>query len=408
MKKLRMILKPAMCLFGGVATAGSRAGAYRAPWQSLAIALGFWLAFCVPWSRATSTNEPAKPNHPCRYTNEVVEDMPWSIHIVEIERGRHDFELCTTLGKGDVIGMGTVSEQIKSLPRECGEPVAAINGDFYEKSEQQEGRARDLQIRFGEVTSSPAGHTCFWIALDGTPQMTNIASRFRVIWADGKTTPLGLNQVREDDAAVLYTSVFGASTRTTGGIDLILERATNTAWLPLRVGQVYTARVREIRSAGNASLGRDIMVLSLGSKLAARLPATQPGTLLRVAIETWPDLRGVEVAIGGGPALVRNGKLMEWSGFIKLRHPRSAIGWNKKHIFLVEVDGRQSNISIGMTFPELAGYMAKLGCEQAMNFDGGGSATLWALGAIRNSPSEGDERPAPNALVLVKKPVPKP
>ena len=306
------------------------------------------------------------------------------------------------------MSMGTVSEQIKSLPRECGEPVAAINGDFYEKSEKQEGRARDLQIRFGEVTSSPAGHTCFWIALDGTPQMTNIASRFRVIWADGKTTPLGLNQVREDDAAVLYTSVFGASTRTTGGIDLILERATNTAWLPLRVGQVYTARVREIRSAGNASLGRDIMVLSLGSKLAARLPATQPGTLLRVAIETWPDLRGVEVAIGGGPALVRNGKLMEWSGFIKLRHPRSAIGWNKKHIFLVEVDGRQSNISIGMTFPELAGYMAKLGCEQAMNFDGGGSATLWALGAIRNSPSEGDERPAPNALVLVKKPVPKP
>ena len=367
-----------------------------------------WLALSVSLSASAGTNEAIAPDHGCRYTNEVVEDMPWSIHIIQIERGRRDLELCTALGKGEVIGMGTVSDQVKSLPRARGQALAAINGDFYEKSEKQEGRARDLQIRFGEVTSSPAGHTCFWIALDGTPQMTNIASRFRVIWADGKTTPLGLNQVREDDAAVLYTSVFGASTRTTGGIDLILERATNTACLPLRVGQVYTARVREIRSAGNASLGRDIMVLSLGSKLAARLPATQPGTLLRVAIETWPDLRGVEVAIGGGPALVRNGKLMEWSGFIKLRHPRSAIGWNKKHIFLVEVDGRQSNISIGMTFPELAGYMAKLGCEQAMNFDGGGSATLWALGAIRNSPSEGDERPAPNALVLVKKPVPKP
>ena len=352
--------------------------------------------------------EPPKKARCFVYTNEVIEDMPWSIHIIKIDRERRDFKFCTTLGRGDVLGMGTVSEQIKSLPSECGEPLAAINGDFYEKSEKHEGRPRDLQIRFGEVVSSPAGHACFWVTPDGTPQMTNVASRFRVIWADGKTTPLGLNQVREDDAAVLYTSVFGASTRTTGGIDLILERATNTAWLPLGVGQVYTARVREVRSAGNASLGRDIMVLSLGPKLAARLPATQPGTLLRVAIETWPDLRGVEVAIGGGPALVRNGKLMEWSGFIKLRHPRSAIGWNKKHIFLVEVDGRQSNISIGMTFPELAGYMAKLGCEQAMNFDGGGSATLWALGAVRNSPSEGDERPAPNALVLVKKPVPKP
>jgi len=38
-----------------------------------------------------------------------------------------------------------------------------------------------------------------------------------------------------------------------------------------------------------------------------------------------------------------------------------------------------------------------------MNLDGGGSATLWALGAVRNSPSEGDERPSANALVLVKK-----
>ncbi len=38
-----------------------------------------------------------------------------------------------------------------------------------------------------------------------------------------------------------------------------------------------------------------------------------------------------------------------------------------------------------------------------MNLDGGGSATLWAFGMVKNSPSEGDERPAPNALVLLKK-----
>jgi exopolysaccharide biosynthesis protein len=38
-----------------------------------------------------------------------------------------------------------------------------------------------------------------------------------------------------------------------------------------------------------------------------------------------------------------------------------------------------------------------------MNFDGGGSSTLWALGAVRNSPSEGDERPSANALVVVRR-----
>ena len=43
-----------------------------------------------------------------------------------------------------------------------------------------------------------------------------------------------------------------------------------------------------------------------------------------------------------------------------------------------------------------------------MNLDGGGSATLWAFGMVKNSPSEGEERPAPNALVPLKRPEPKP
>lgn len=386
----------------------SRGSPSSATWQILVIALGFWLALSVLWSGAASTNEPVKPNHPCRYTNEIVADMPWSIHIVEFDRGRRDFELCTTLGKGDVIGMGTVSEQIKSLPRECGEPLAAINGDFYEKSEKQEGRARDLQIRFGEVTSGPAGHTCFWVAPDGTPQMTNVFSRFRVIWTDGKTTSIGLNQLREEDSAVLYTSVFGASTRTTGGLELVLERGTNADWLPLKVGRHYAGRVREVRKAGNTALRPEIMVLSLGPGLVEEMPAIEAGATVRIVTETTPDLTGVDVAIGGGPALVRNGKPMQWTGLFKLRHPRTALGWNKKHYFLVVVDGRQADISIGMTFPELGNYMARIGCEQAMNLDGGGSATLWAFGVVRNSPSEGEERPAPNALVLVKKSARKP
>src|SRR5438270_6244702 len=101
----------------------------------------------------------------------------------------------------------------------------------------------------------------------GQPHMTNVFSRFRVIWPNGKTTPIGLNQLREDDAAVLYTSVTGPSTRTSGGLDLVLERSTNGPWLPLRVGQVYAAKVREIRSAGNAPITPDTIVLSIGPAL---------------------------------------------------------------------------------------------------------------------------------------------
>jgi exopolysaccharide biosynthesis protein len=155
-------------------------------------------------------------------------------------------------------------------------------------------------------------------------------------------------------------------------------------------------------------LAPETVVLSLGPSLAAQAPSVQPGATVRIVTETIPDLAGVNMAIGGGPALLQDGKPMQFSGLFKFRHPRAAVGWSKEHFFLVEVDGRQANISVGMSFPELADYMAKLGCEQAMNFDGGGSATLWAFGMVRNSPSEGDERPAPNALVVLKKAAPKP
>ena len=85
------------------------------------------------------------------------------------------------------------------------------------------------------------------------------------------------------------------------------------------------------------------------------------------------------------------------------RHPRSAVGWNKEFFYLVEVDGRQKELSVGMTLEELAGYLAGLGCTDAMNLDGGGSATFWLQGQVRNSPCDKKEREIANALVLVKK-----
>jgi exopolysaccharide biosynthesis protein len=57
-----------------------------------------------------------------------------------------------------------------------------------------------------------------------------------------------------------------------------------------------------------------------------------------------------------------------------------------------------------MTFPELAEYLVKLGCDEAMNLDGGGSSTIWAFGQVMNSPCYGHERDTANALVVIRKP----
>lgn len=83
------------------------------------------------------------------------------------------------------------------------------------------------------------------------------------------------------------------------------------------------------------------------------------------------------------------------------RHPRTALGWNAKDYLLVVVDGRQKNLSVGMTLEELGETLVKLGCTEAMNLDGGGSATLWYDGAVKNSPCDGRERPIANSLLIV-------
>lgn len=100
--------------------------------------------------------------------------------------------------------------------------------------------------------------------------------------------------------------------------------------------------------------------------------------------------------------MVRDGKVVVTADG-RGRHPRTAIGWNKDHFFMVEVDGRQRGLSVGMTYQELANYMIKLGCDTALNLDGGGSATLWVMGQVMNSPSEGRPRGCANGLVLIQK-----
>jgi exopolysaccharide biosynthesis protein len=84
------------------------------------------------------------------------------------------------------------------------------------------------------------------------------------------------------------------------------------------------------------------------------------------------------------------------------RHPRTAVGWNKKYIFFVVVDGRQKELSMGMTYVELAHFFKNLGCTEAINLDGGGSTTFWLDGKIMNSPSDKHERSVANCLFIVE------
>jgi hypothetical protein len=347
------------------------------------------------------------------YTNTRIASVPWSIHVVRLERAMPQYQIQSIHARGGAVGLETLSDQLGLVNPALGTAMAAINGDFYQREKAYAGAPRGLQIMDGELLSAPSGGASFWIDAMGEPHVENVTSQFQITWPDGTATEFGLNGERRADGVELYTQAIGPSTHTTGGRELILTRTEGSPWLPLRIGRTYTARVREIREAGNTSLASNILVVSIGpAGLGQLLPQLHIGAVLHLSTASQPALHGIRTAISGGPELVRNGKrerldrpdsqLYQVTSMLE-QHPRAAIGWNERYLFLVEVDGRQKRLSAGMTLDELARWLTKLGCQEAMNFDGGGSATLWFDGQVRNSPCDRMERDIANGLVIVRK-----
>ncbi len=350
------------------------------------------------------------------YTNYRYADVPWSIHVVRMNRADPSLAIRTPHAGGGVGGVSRVSEQMEALRQTGVEPLAGVNGDFYARDRSAySGDPRGLQIVGGDLISAPIGGVAFWIDAEGGLHLTNVVSGFQVTWPDGTSLPFGLNQARTD-GAVLYTPAMGASTATRGGTELVLETADKGPWLPLPVGETLTARVREVRPSGNTRLAPDIMVFSLPQSFAGRMPNLAVGDKLKISTATTPLLRGVPSAISGGQVLVRNGEAQrieiprntgalsyEFRSKVE-RHPRSAIGWNDRYFFLIQVDGRQPDLSMGMTLEELGKFALKqLRVTDAMNLDGGVSATLWADGRVRNSPADhGQEKDLANSVAIVR------
>jgi hypothetical protein len=74
------------------------------------------------------------------------------------------------------------------------------------------------------------------------------------------------------------------------------------------------------------------------------------------------------------------------------RHPRAALGLARGRLLAVACDGR-SRADAGLTLEELADLLVGLGCESAINLDGGGSTSLISGGRLRNRPRAGLDRP---------------
>ncbi len=366
-----------------------------------------WAALMVVGATALA----AEPAAGVEYRH-LAEAGPQSIHVVSFDLARGDLAVAATVGAG-VQGNETVPDMVASLPQGLGHPVAAINGDYFEFQGEPRyfGTLQGLCIEEGELVAAPPA-TAFWIDARGRPQLGQVGARLTVTWPNGRETPFSVNCSTLDFKSevravplVLYTPRFGRSTQTaTGTREWVLQRATPDArWLPLSACGVYTARVSEARQSGDSSIPRDGLVLSVAQTAAAQPLVVKVGDIVMLRTACDPDMTGVRTAMAGGPMLLADGKLLT-NPADSNRAPRTALGLAGSRIWFVVVDGRQPATAVGMSHHELAGFMRRLGCTDAINLDGGGSSTLWYEGRVLNHPSDGHPRPVGNALVLMKRP----
>ena len=117
-----------------------------------------------------------------------------------------------------------------------------------------------------------------------------------------------------------------------------------------------------------------------------QLGAAPPGDLLqagplllaggRVAVVAGEDAEGFSAAAHQFDSDITDG-----------RYPRAALGLTDDRLLVVACDGRTAR-DAGMTLAELALALAQLGATDALNLDGGGSASLVYEGRLRNRPRE--------------------
>jgi hypothetical protein len=83
------------------------------------------------------------------------------------------------------------------------------------------------------------------------------------------------------------------------------------------------------------------------------------------------------------------------------RHPRCALGITDDEVLAVCCDGRRTGVDAGLDLPELARVFVSLGATDAINLDGGGSATLVHRGHLLNRPYSSVDQPGPESRPVV-------
>jgi Phosphodiester glycosidase len=265
--------------------------------------------------------------------------------------------------------------------------IGAVNGDFFDISDTGAALGVNIDRERGLLQGSTAGwipeNASFYLDATGLPQIgpmvTKTKLRQRPRWPVS-----GLNAPTVAPNSIgLYTTDWGWT------------KGYSVTDGDKSAREVVVVDGRIVSNKGTLSRGRKVKgQVMIGRGSAAKL--LKQLEVGRKATFKYKAKPGASVAVSGDRPLLLNGVQTVVND--RLMHPRTAVGIDVdglKLLFLV-IDGR-SAASRGYTMVELATMMRALGAESALNFDGGGSSTLYSrkvtgeMGVINEPSTDIDE-----------------
>ena len=285
---------------------------------------------------------------------------------------------------------------------------AGVNADFFGNS-----APIGYAVVDGEVYRSPmsAGWASFGFGTERKPVIGASVAISATATINGTVATInGINVTRGENNLILYSPQNESSNTGTNeyGTEILVEPVDGKMGILGRTTKMKVVGA-PVSNEGKMNIPANGYVLSGHGTAATLLNGLTEGT--EIEIKAWASYDGVDVMditqmAGGQPVILKDGVVLDTEGAIDhlvANNPRTAVGYNDKNeLVMLVVDGR-SAISDGCVSKELADIMKNVGCSDALNFDGGGSSTMYCgpkLGII-NNPSDGNPRSVTNGLFLV-------
>lgn len=303
-------------------------------------------------------------------TDTYTENGWQKVDVVKIDLNNKNLDIKVLSPKGGISERQTV----KQLAEEY-KTKAAINGDFFNMI-TGETNMLGMVVSDGELVSTPSkdNFASFGLTDDNLPVFDYFTF---------KGTVYAENTSLIDFASCELYQINKVPV-TTGGITMLTDAWGKDVDIPIGNYAMTAEFISDnlYKMTAFSWGGEPVLIPENGAVFTANYSINAflntyiaLGDTIRVETEMSPDISKLKESIGGNTLLVKDGKVCNFTSNITGKNQRTAIGTAGDILYFVTVDGRKTDCP-GFTQETLAEFMIELGCDTAINLDGGGSTTM--------------------------------